>query len=193
MTSKPQLSFTRPSDELIRQFIEAQHEDTFSYREVGATRSRPPAGYNVDHNSIQIGQGAKVFRRAIEAVQRWEMFNLGWVQIAWPNTPIEPGATVAMIARHFGFWSINACRIVYTIQAERRYGFAYGTLPNHVEHGEERFTVEWRPADDSVWYDILAFSRPKHILAVLGYPLSRRLQRRFARDSKQAMLRAVQK
>jgi uncharacterized protein (UPF0548 family) len=24
----------------------------------------------------------------------------------------------------------------------RRFGFAYGTLPDHVESGEERFTVE---------------------------------------------------
>jgi uncharacterized protein (UPF0548 family) len=68
-------------------------------------------------------------------------------------------------------------------QAQRtRFGFAYGTLPDHVERGEERFTVEWR-ADDSVWYDIYAFSRPKHPLARLGFPITRMLQKRFVRDS----------
>ena len=39
--------------------------------------------------------------------------------------------------------------------------------------------VEWC-ADDSVCYDILAFSRPNHWLVRLGYPITRRLQKRFA-------------
>ena len=73
----------------------------------------------------------------------------------------------------------------------QRYGFAYGTLPEHAESGEERFTVEWHEADDAVWYDILAFSRPQQLLAQLGYPFTRRLQKRFARDSAAAMRRAV--
>jgi uncharacterized protein (UPF0548 family) len=60
-----------------------------------------------------------------------------------------------------------------------------------MESGEERFTIEWRREDDSVWYDLLAFSRPRHRLARSGAPLSRRLQRRFARDSLHAMMRAV--
>ena len=72
-----------------------------------------------------------------------------------------------------------------------RFGFAYGTLPDHAEKGEERFSVEWHHEDNSVWYDILAFSRPNHPLARLGLPLTRRLQRRFARDSKRAMVAAA--
>jgi uncharacterized protein (UPF0548 family) len=51
--------------------------------------------------------------------------------------------------------------------------------------------VGWDEADDAVWYDILAFSRPQQFLARLGYPLARRLQKRFARDSAAAMRRAV--
>ena len=88
----------------------------------------------------------------------------------------------------------DACRIVYAVDEKgpiKRYGFANGTLPEHAESGEERFTVEWHEKDDAVWYDILAFSRPRHFLARLGYPLARRLQERFARDSVAAMMRAV--
>lgn len=59
------------------------------------------------------------------------------------------------------------------------------------EPSEERFTVEWNRVDGSVWYDLYAFSRPWHPLARLGYPLGRALQKRFARDSKHAMVRAV--
>jgi uncharacterized protein (UPF0548 family) len=90
-----------------------------------------------------------------------------------------------------GLWSLNACRIVYVVKEQRRFGFAYGTLPAHAESGEERFTVEWRQEDNSVWYDILAFSRPRELLSRLGCPFVRKLQKRFARESAVAMLRAV--
>ena len=50
--------------------------------------------------------------------------------------------------------------------------------------------MEWLP-DDSVWYDLRAFSRPRYWPARLGYPMTRRLQRRFVRDSKTAMRAAV--
>jgi alpha-ketoglutarate-dependent taurine dioxygenase len=49
-------------------------------------------------------------------------------------------------------------------QPVRRFAFAYGTLAEHAESGEERFQVEWRE-DDSVWYDILAFSRPNQLFS----------------------------
>jgi uncharacterized protein (UPF0548 family) len=114
--------------------------------------------------------------------------------LCWPNAPIEVGTTVALVAWAFGLWTVSACRIVYTIDEEqplRRYGFAYGTLPEHVARGEERFQVEWNRADDSVWYDILAFSQPNQLLTRLGYPAMRISQKRFGRDSKRAMLRAV--
>ena len=75
----------------------------------------------------------------------------------------------------------SAARVVYLVEEGRpvrRFGFAYGTLPDHVETGEERFTVEWHENDDSVWYDMLAFSRPQHPLIKLSSPLARMLQKR---------------
>jgi uncharacterized protein (UPF0548 family) len=76
-------------------------------------------------------------------------------------------------------------------QPLKRYGFAYGTLPGHAESSEERFTVEWHEAGGAVWYDILAFPRPRHVLARLGYPWVRRVQKRFGRGSAVAMPKAV--
>ncbi len=100
---------------------------------------------------------------------------------------------VAIVARSMGLWWLNACRIVYVIDEEepiRRYGFAYGTLPDHAGSGEERFLIEMDETGD-VWYDILAFSRPHHILARLGYPAVRVVQKRFGRESAVAMIEAV--
>jgi uncharacterized protein (UPF0548 family) len=59
-----------------------------------------------------------------------------------------------------------------------------------VASGEERFLVEMEP-DESVWVDILAFSRPNTTLARLGYPYMRRVQRRFGRQATQRLLRVV--
>ena len=102
---------------------------------------------------------------------------------------------MGVLGLHFGLWSLNACRIVYVIEEEasplRRYGFAFGTLPGHVERGEERFTVEWDRADDSVWYEVFAFARPAHLLAKAGSPFVRLVQRRFAAASLRAMAAAV--
>ncbi len=119
------------------------------------------------------------------------MFPAPWTVIVPATTPIARDEVVAVHVRILGLWWINAARIVYTLDEPRRFGFAYGTLPDHAESGEERFLVEWHD-DDTVWYDLRAFSRPRHVLARLAYPLTRAYQRRFARGSKAAMERAVQ-
>lgn len=182
--------FREPSEESIRAFISSQQDAPFSYSEVGATKHHPPSGYNVDHNRIKLGDGEDVYNRAVAALKIWGQFELGWVKIVPAGSPLVVGVTVAVRARAFGSWSLNACRIVYLINEHgpvRKFGFAYGTLPDHVERGEEKFTIE-QNADGSVWYDILSFSRPAHPLARLGFPLARVLQKRFARESLAAMV-----
>jgi uncharacterized protein (UPF0548 family) len=181
----------QPSPEAIRRFISSQRELPFSYPELGATAAELPAGYTIDRNRIRLGTGKEAYRRAIAALRNWRQFDLSWVRMVPAETPIEVDAVVAILTHHFGFWSLNACRVVYMIDENgpvRKFGFAYGTLSSHVERGEERFTIEWHATDDTVWYDILAFSRPNQLLVWLGFPLARRLQKRFARDSLAAML-----
>jgi uncharacterized protein (UPF0548 family) len=130
----------------------------------------------------------------VQAIRDWRMFDMDWIELCWRQTPVRTGASVAVLVSHLGFWSLNACRIVYVIEEQgacERYGFAYGTLAEHAERGEERFIVEFHAADQSVWYDMYAFSRPG-VLACLAYPFTRALQKRFARDSKNAMKKAVE-
>ena len=188
--------YKEPSTQRISRFLDAQLDAPFSYDEVGASReaAKELAGYAVDHNRAKLGEGRGTLGRAVTALYAWKMFDIGWARVVPEDAPVEVGTTVAVLARHYGFRSLNPCRILYTIEEDGgcvRRGFAYGTLPEHGERGEERFTVEWRRDDDSVFYDVYAFSRPNHLLAKLGYPLARRLQRRFAEDSLQAMVRAT--
>jgi len=64
-------SATRPNDEAIRLFLTAQQQLPYSYVEIGATKTIPPQGYDIDHNRIELGTGREVFTRAKEAVRRW--------------------------------------------------------------------------------------------------------------------------
>jgi uncharacterized protein (UPF0548 family) len=183
-------SLLPPTEAEIRRMLESQRQVAFSYPEVGATAASPPRGYNVDHERYLLGQATGAFSRGKLAIQRWEMFHNGWTYLCWPDAPIEPGANVAMLARYLGLYSLNFCRVVYVIDEPRKYGFAYGTLPDHIEAGEERFVVEWMD-DGTVWYDVFAFSTARHVLARIANPAIRGLQSKFRRDSGRAMQAAV--
>ncbi len=182
---------SNPSTAVIEEFLDTRASDRYSYPEVGATRVTAPEGYDVDHNRILLGQGDEAFQRAKDAVRSWKMFDVPGLALIHTDTPIEPGRNVALVAHHLGFYSLSSCRIVYVIDEADRFGFAYGTLTEHVEIGEERFIIEFDHESNEVWYDIFAFSRPGHLLVRLGYPYSRYLQKQFAVGSKAAMLKAV--
>ena len=90
------LSLRKPSAESINRFLAAQARLDFTYSALGATATRPPAGYVVDHTRIKLGEGEPVFQAAVTALRRWEQFRLGWLQ-AWPaETPLRTGEVVAV-------------------------------------------------------------------------------------------------
>ena len=72
-----------------------------------------------------------------------------------------------------------------------RFGFAYGTLTNHAESGEELFEVFIDPHTDDVVYRIRATSWPQATLALFGKPVVLHLQRRFRHHSVAAMTLAT--
>lgn len=180
----------KPGHTAITSFLDEQAKLDVTYEAVGATADRPPERYVVDRTREVVGHGVADFATARQALIKWRQFEVGWLEV-WPtDAALDVGTVLAIVARSTGLWWLNACRIVYVVDEEDRFGCAYGTLPSHAASGEERFLVE-RDAEGDVWYDVLAFSRPRHLLARLGYPLARRVQRRFGRDSTEAMRRAV--
>jgi uncharacterized protein (UPF0548 family) len=182
----------RPPPHDIEGFLEVSRDLPLSYGPVGLARENL-RGFDVDEQVTTIGSGQTVYRRAIEALKEWKQFELGWVEIFPKQAAISPGTTVAVLARHAGLWSLNGCRVVYSIGGsdEPEFGFAYGTLLNHVECGEEIFKVSVLPETGDVSYLIRAASKPRAVLARLGYPLARVLQARFRRDSAEALRRAA--
>lgn len=195
-------TFKRPDDDAVNRFIEVQKALPLSYSGEGLTREgEAPPGVHVHHRRVCVGRGEATFERACEAVRRWSMFEMPWVRLVSPQTPLEVGQVVAVVSG-LGLWSVNACRIVYTLDdvtvepetgaQVRRYGFGYGSLPKHLLRGEERFMVTWDQGDDSVTYDLYAFSWPGHWLTKIGLPLVRQVQWRFGTASLAAMRRAVE-
>lgn len=189
------LLFSPPTHTQLDTFLAAASHSQHPYEEVGATLDgNIPQSYRVDHNRILLGKGEADFHRAALAFRDWKMFDLSWVRVYPAEAPVRKGDNVAVVARWYNLYFVNACRIVDTIHEHipvPRFGFAYGTLQDHAECGEERFQVERDPHTDEVWYDLLSFSRPNQLLARVGYPFARRLQKRFAADSKAAMVRAM--
>ena len=183
----------RPSQLELDEFVNQSRNLPLSYDPVGIAK-QSPNGFNIDQSSAVIGQGDQAFERAKTALAAWRHFELGWVELFPHGASIEPGSVVAVLVRHLGFWSLNGCRVVYRVgdqQTGRNFGFAYGTLTNHAERGEEIFEVALTPGTEEVVYRIRAVSKPRALLARIGYPFTRILQARFRRDSIAALRRTI--
>jgi uncharacterized protein (UPF0548 family) len=182
----------RPSVKDVERFLSGSRDLPLSYEPIGLARERRD-GFILDEQVAVVGSGDVVFARATAALLEWRQFDLGWVDLFPKPASISSGTVVAVMVRHLGFWSLNGCRVVYQIgvPGDRAFGYAYGTLTNHAESGEEIFQVSIRPETGEVSYTIRAVSRPRATVARLGYPVVRSLQARFRRDSASAVTRAV--
>jgi uncharacterized protein (UPF0548 family) len=183
----------RPSQRKLQEFLDRSRHLPLSYDPIGIAK-QDPLGFKVDLASAVMGHGQKAFDRARIALTEWKHFDLGWVELFPHRASIEPGSVVAVLVHHLGFWSLNGCRVVYgigDIQCGTNFGFAYGTLTNHAEMGEEIFEVLLEPESDDVVYRIRAVSKPGAALARIGYPITRVFQERFRRDSLIALRRAI--
>ncbi len=182
----------KPDEATVTRFLESLATSKLSYESPGLS-SLSPAGFNIDGHRVKIGSGESLYESAKAAVDTWLMFPPGWVDVRPVGASSEVGTNVAVLARHLGFWSLNGCRVVLRLDNAEglRHGFAYGTLQEHAECGEEAFLVELDPADDSVWYSIRAVSKPRAALARVGSPVARRLQSRFRKESADALVRQL--
>jgi uncharacterized protein (UPF0548 family) len=151
----------------------------------------PPKGFVHDLSRSEIGRGLDAFVAAREAFQGWKQFDLGWVRVVNSIPRIALRELVAVEAYTAFLWSINFSRVVEVVDIPTRFGFMYTTTAFHVEEGQERFVIDFDPESELVTYLIEAVSRPRHLLARIGYPFSRAMQHRFARDSHARMRRYV--
>jgi uncharacterized protein (UPF0548 family) len=184
------IRFRRPSTALLREFVAGQAAKELSYSQVGATRSGLPPGYAEDRESADLGPfDPATFDRAAAALTSWQV-QTGAGLTVFPGDPVRDGDTFALVIRlPVGGYVMAAGRVAFAFDEPHRRGFGYGTLPGHPEQGEEAFAVVRR--GDRMYFEITAFSRPRHPLARLGKPVSRRLQRQTTRRYIAAMHAAI--
>jgi uncharacterized protein (UPF0548 family) len=156
--------------------LERARQDEVTYEEVGQSRSNDlPSGYRHDHLVVLVGHGETDWARAKEAIRQWRAHYGAGLTVTPEAVPIEEGGTV-VVSRNLGpVLLVAPCRIVYTTATATRFGFAYGTLPGHPEHGEEAFHVSFE--DGQVVVEIVAFSRPADLPTRLAGPLARQIQK----------------
>ncbi|MFD5032372.1 DUF1990 family protein [Streptomyces sp. NPDC058220] len=154
---------------------------SFTYPEVGATRLGPlPEGYHHLHHRTRIGRGRPVFDAAGAAVTTFRLHRRAGTRVRAGSPRAEPGTAVE-VALGVGPLRVSApCEVVWTAYERERTGFAYGTLAGHPERGEESFVVELRE-DGSVWFTVMAFSRPARWYSRLAGPLVPVFQGWYAR------------
>lgn len=164
---------------------------TLTYPEVGATLLGPlPDGYHHLHHRTRVGRGTADFEAAGAAVTGWRMHRAAGAGVNATAPRAEAGTGVA-ISLGIGRLRVTApCEVVWAVYESERIGFAYGTLDRHPERGEECFVVDL--ADDgSVWFTVMAFSRPACWYARLAGPLVPPVQRWYARRLGRALRRTV--
>ncbi|MFI6059692.1 DUF1990 family protein [Streptomyces sp. NPDC051286] len=164
---------------------------TLTYPEVGATRLGPlPDGYHHLHHRVAVGRGRADFETAGAAVTGWRMHRTSGARVRASTARAEPGTSV-QVSIGLGPLRFTApCEVVWTAYEKERIGFGYGTRHRHPECGEECFVVEL--ADDgTVWFTVLAFSRPARWYSRVAGPLVPVLQRWYARRLGTALGRIV--
>jgi len=166
----------------------ARHQQP-PYPDVGALLRADPPEANLGAER-ELGTGPAVFDRAVECFRT--LGTARSVATVWPDdAAAEPGSTL-LIALPVGPVTVVAVnRIVAVVDEPDRWGFAYGTLPGHMEVGEEAFVVERRP-DGSVVARITARSHVALPGSRLLQPLLLPIQRRFARRYLDAVAAAVE-
>ncbi|WP_432985797.1 DUF1990 family protein [Dactylosporangium sp. CA-233914] len=146
-----------------------------TYPEVGATRDGPmPDGYHRVTRRVRVEAG---FQEAAEALAHWRPQVGAGLKV---RTGAERAGLGVEFASGIGIGPVRLwvpCKIVWLVDEADRYGFGFGTLPGHVETGEEAFLLSRDEAGD-VWFEVRAFSRPAKWWVRLGAPVARLVQAR---------------
>ncbi len=107
-----------------------------------------------------VGTGEKCFQRASANLLAFRAHRYAGVRVR--RDPADRDVVWLRVGP-----TLSPCRILHVERAPRRTVLVYGTLPGHVECGEEAFFIEHR-ADGSVVGRCVAFSRPDRWFARLA-------------------------
>jgi uncharacterized protein (UPF0548 family) len=187
------MRFVRPADTTaMLRLVEDLKSAQPTYDDLGATLvGKRPEGFHHHSYETVLGSGIDTFHSAIAGLKSWEAHRIAGVRVFPEGQEIQTGATVVVTVGTPLLALAAPCRIVSVIDGQSRWGFAYGTLPGHPEQGEEAFAVSIAP-DETVRFEIEAFSRPGDILVRLAGPVGRGFQQGGTRNYLTALKRFVE-
>ncbi|CAM9641553.1 unnamed protein product [Scytosiphon promiscuus] len=205
------------SDTAIKGFLSEISYRAFNHDDEGMTALQPPlhptsppvaipTGYRVNARRQLLGTGAKVYERAV----RLGLRECGVVnRLSWANLEMaekdsrrwREGMGLLTVVKCYGFlWSANPCRLVFAhwdrrLPCELGKGkcssVGFSTVYGHLIQGEERFSIEFREEDSTVWLDLYSISRGAGVLGKIAMPFIRPIQKAFFAGQCKEMLRLV--
>ena len=181
------IALRRPSDDELIAIWEEQASLPITYKNAGMTRGGPHRGYRSHRESVSLGTGT--FDKALECLRNWGAQRGAGFGV-YPERPVAQGMAVLVYGRLGRLYTSVCCRVIYVVHDEDRYGFAYGTLPHHVERGEESFMIS-KDKEGNVTFTVESCSRPAKAISWLGYPVSRAIQARITRRYLESLRTAV--
>jgi uncharacterized protein (UPF0548 family) len=132
----------------------------------------------VDHWSHRIGHGRQRFDAASAELLGWRMHRRAGAYVT-PETPdAAVGLRMVSLVGIAGLRLPEPCEVTEVVREPERTSMHYVALAGHTFKGDERFTVRLG-ADDQVSFEVDVRSRPVHLLARLGGPLTLLAQRVF--------------
>ncbi|TVU48675.1 hypothetical protein EJB05_08320, partial [Eragrostis curvula] len=206
------LSFGRPTQEQQKSCLATAGGFNYDAALHGASRPKPAGtstaetsdkslverGFFVNRSRVLLGSGPATFGHAKSALLSWRHLALGWANVE-PDTPVKAGTRFCICYKELIPWVMLPLQIAYVSDGGGNpigcakgsmFSFGSGTLQGHLLAGEERFSVQL-DEEDRVWYEVMSFSKPAHILSTVCYPYVQLRQKHFAQQSGQALLRHV--
>ncbi|KAL5557449.1 hypothetical protein UlMin_039685 [Ulmus minor] len=195
------LSWSRPSTQDQKSCIDRSGDFNYDAKYRGASakplsslkedKELSREGFSLNHSRVLVGSGLQSYEKGKGALQDWRHFGLDWAFVD-PKTPTQMGTKICACVKEFLPWVMMPLKVAYVDEKRRTkktipsFSFGSGTLQGHLLAGEERFSIEL-DENNQVWYEILSFSKPAHVLSFLGYPYVKFRQKCFAQQSANAV------
>lgn len=142
----------------------------------------------------RLGEGPQAFEFARRALLNWEMFNVGWLEMHGAAPPAHADQAYGIGLRRLGIRLIAVAKIREVRETQSADKASLSVIcqagGRHVVAGRESFTVTMDSRTSVVTYRIRSCSRIVPALRPFDFLVSS-FQRRFVRDSREAMRRAV--
>jgi len=153
-------------------------------------RPQTLGGFKETGGSVMVGHGRSVFDDAVQNLKYWRVHERAGLTVTPRGVEVRESTDVILLMKLLIGYVTVSCRVVSVTQSKDQWGFTYGTLPHHVERGEELFLVALAP-DGAVTFTVRAMSRPGHFLTKVGAPVAQLIQRTATNKYLQAMVDLV--